>query len=79
MKADKKDVIDAEIIVDKKSQKGILIGKQGQALKKVGESSREEIEAFVGRPVYLNLFVKVREDWRNSNEMLTSFGYAGPK
>ena len=74
-----KDVIDAEIVVDKKSQKGILIGKQGQALKKVGEGSREEIEDFVGRPVYLNLYVKVREDWRNSNGLLTSFGYALPK
>ncbi len=71
-----KDVIDAEIVVDKKSQKGILIGRKGQALKKVGEIARGDIEEFVGRPVYLKLHVKVREDWRNSNGLLDSYGYA---
>ena len=71
----RKDVIDAEIVVDKKSQKGILIGRGGQALKKVGEEAREQIEAFIGRPVYLQLFVKVRTDWRNSSGLLKSYGY----
>ncbi|MBX2820454.1 MAG: GTPase Era [Rhodothermaceae bacterium] len=71
----RKDVIDAEIVVDKKSQKGILIGKNGDAIKKVGQEAREDIEAFIGRPVYLQLFVKVREDWRNSTGLLNSFGY----
>lgn len=73
--AHRKDVIDAEIVVDKKSQKGILIGKKGEAIKKVGQEAREDIEAFIGRPVYLQLFVKVREDWRNSEGLLNSFGY----
>ena len=70
-----KDVIDAEIVVDKKSQKGILIGRNGYAIKKVGENAREDIEVFVGRPVYLQLHVKVREDWRNSSGLLSSYGY----
>lgn len=72
----RKDVIDAEIIVDRKSQKGILIGRKGEALKKVGQEAREDIEAFLGRPVYLQLFVKVREDWRNSTGLLDSYGYS---
>ena len=71
----RKDVIDVEIVVDRKSQKGILIGRNGYAIKKVGEEAREDIEAFVGRPVYLQLYVKVREDWRNSKGLLNSFGY----
>ena len=71
----RKDVIDAEIVVDKKSQKGILIGRNGEALKKVGKEAREAIEEFIGRPVYLQLYVKVREDWRNSSGLLNSFGY----
>lgn len=75
----RKDVIDAEIVVDRKSQKGILIGRNGEALKKVGTEARENIEAFLGRPVYLQLFVKVREDWRNSAGLLDSYGYGQGK
>ncbi|MCK6623301.1 MAG: GTPase Era [Calditrichaceae bacterium] len=70
-----KDYIRALILVEKPSQKGILIGKKGQALKKVGLLAREEIEAFLGRPVFLELFVKVAEDWRRKEGLLRRMGY----
>lgn len=70
-----KDVIDAEIVVERDSQKGIIIGKQGQALKKVGIRARKDIEELTGRPAFLRLFVKVREDWRNRDSFLKTFGY----
>lgn len=70
-----KDLIDAEIVVERNTQKGILIGKQGQALKRLGTSARMDIEAWLGRPVFLRLFVKVRPDWRNRPTFLKSFGY----
>ena len=70
-----KDYIRAVIYVEKNSQKGILIGKQGQALKRVGQLAREEVEAFLGRPVYLELFVKVNEDWRKSDTKIRRLGY----
>jgi GTP-binding protein Era len=75
----RKDFIQAEIIVEKESQKGILIGSQGTALKKVGEKSRVAIEEFLQRPVYLDLHVKVRNKWRTDETMLKSFGYSGEK
>jgi GTPase len=71
----RKDLIQAEIFVERESQKGILIGKDGGALKEVGELARKEIEAFLGRPVYLELQVKVREQWRKKKEWLKRFGY----
>lgn len=71
----RKDFIRAHIIVEKNSQKGILIGKKGLALKKVGSLAREEIEQFLGRQVYLELFVKVREKWRQKDVLLKQFGY----
>ena len=74
-----KDFIQAEIIVERESQKGILIGKQGAALKKVGEESRAAIEKFLQRPVYLDLHVKVRSKWRTDERMLKSFGYSADK
>ena len=70
-----KDFIDAEIIVERPTQKAILIGKGGQALKRLGTAARQEIETFLGRPVYLQLHVKVREDWRNRDRLLRSYGY----
>jgi GTPase len=70
-----KDLIDAEIVVERESQKGIVIGKKGDALKRVGTAARKDIEEFTGRPVFLRLFVKVREDWRNRDQHLRSFGY----
>jgi len=72
---DEKDFIDAEIVVERGSQKGTLIGKGGQALKKVGTAARRDIEAFVGAAVYLQLHVKVREDWRNRGTLLRSYSY----
>lgn len=72
---DEKDLINAEIVVERDSQKGILIGKGGIALKKVGTFAREDIEEFIGRGVFLKLHVKVRNDWRNSDVHLKSFGF----
>ncbi|MGM0587129.1 MAG: GTPase Era [Bacteroidota bacterium] len=69
------DYINAEIIVNRKSQKGILIGKGGSAIKKLGAAAREGIEQFVGRKVYLDLHVKVREKWREKENMLRYLGY----
>lgn len=70
-----KDVIEAEIVVERDSQKGILIGKGGLALKAVGVAARADIEEFLQRPVYLRLFVKVRDDWRNKDTFLKSYGF----
>ncbi len=73
---DDKDLIHAEIVVERDSQKGILIGKGGKALKKIGTFAREDIEEFIHRPIFLKLHVKVRTDWRNSDGQLRSFGYS---
>jgi len=70
-----KDYIRAVIYVERNSQKGIIIGKQGAALKRVGQAAREEIELFLGRPVYLELFVKVKEKWRKKEVVLRELGY----
>lgn len=67
--------IHAEIIVERETQKGILIGKKGEALKRLGERARTGIEEFLEQPVYLELYVKVRGDWRQSESRLKSFGY----
>ncbi len=66
----------AVIYVERSSQKGIIIGNQGEALKKVGIQSRLDIEAFFGKKVFLNLYVKVLKDWRNKDNELKNFGYA---
>lgn len=65
----------AVIYVERDSQKGILIGRQGARLKKVGIESRQDIETFFGKKVYLELFVKVEPNWRNRENKLRSFGY----
>lgn len=65
----------AVIHVDRPSQKGIIIGHQGEALKKVGTEARLDIEAFFGKKVFLNLYVKVLKDWRNKENDLKNFGY----
>ena len=65
----------AVIYVERDSQKGILIGRQGSMLKKVGTQARKEIEQFFGKSVYLELFVKVEANWRNRENKLKSFGY----
>ena len=65
----------AYIFVARDSQKIILIGKQGQAIKKLGTEARKDIEEFVGKKVFLELSVKVRKDWRNDPKQLRQFGY----
>lgn len=65
----------AVIYVERDSQKGILIGKAGSKLKKVGIEARKDIETFFGKSVYLELFVKVEPNWRNRENKLRSFGY----
>lgn len=67
--------ISAVIYVERDSQKGIIIGHQGYALKKVSTESRKALEKFFGKSVYLEVFVKVDKDWRNSAKELDSFGY----
>ncbi len=67
--------IAADIMVERENQKAILIGAKGGALKQVGEVSRATIEKHLGRPVYLELYVKVRNDWRNDRTQLASLGY----
>ena len=71
-----KTYISADIIVERDSQKGIIIGKGGAALKTVGRRARTDIEAMVGHPVFLELHVKVREKWRESESLLKKFGYS---
>ncbi len=65
----------AVIYVERDSQKGILIGKAGDKIKKVGMAARKDIETFFGKKVYIELFVKVEKDWRNRENKLRSFGY----
>ncbi len=65
----------AVIYVERDSQKGIIIGKGGSKLKKVGIEARKDIETFFGKKVYLELFVKVEDNWRNRENKLRSFGY----
>lgn len=67
--------IRANIFVSRDSQKGILIGKGGSKLKKVGSEARRDLEAFFEKKIYLNLFVKVNKDWRNDEGQLKRFGY----
>ena len=65
----------AVIYVERDSQKGIIIGRQGAALKKVGTEARLDIEKFFGKSVFLNLYVKVQKDWRSKDKDLKNFGY----
>ena len=74
-----KDFISAEIVVERESQKPIIIGKAGVAIKRLGERSRKAIEEFLEREVFLELRVKVREKWRSNPNMLKSFGYVREK
>ena len=67
--------INAVIYVERDSQKGIIIGKGGKSLKKVGIEARKDIEAFFEKKVFLELYVKVEKDWRNKDLKLRSFGY----
>ncbi len=67
--------INAVIYVERESQKGIIIGRNGKSLKKVGSEARHDLEAFFGKKIFLELFVKVEKDWRNKESKLRSFGY----
>ena len=67
--------IRAVIYVERDSQKGIIIGKQGRALKKVATEARKELERFFGKTIFLETYVKVDKDWRSSDKELRSFGY----
>lgn len=69
------DRINAIIYVARQSQKGIIIGHQGSKLKRVGTEARKDLEAFLGKKVFLEIFVKVAEDWRDSDRALRQFGY----
>lgn len=69
------DNIRAIIFVERESQKAILIGHQGQSIKKVGVEARKDIEEFTGKRCFLNLYIKVLKDWRNSDKALKQFGY----
>ena len=69
------DRISATIYVARTSQKGIVIGHKGERLKKVGQQAREDMERFLDKKVFLQLFVKVQDDWRNSERELRRFGY----
>lgn len=74
---EKKDIINiqAEIYCEKKSHKGIIIGKEGRKLKGIGKSARMEIEALLGTKVFLEIWVKVRPNWRENSSSLKNFGY----
>ena len=71
----KKIHINAVIYVERDSQKGIIIGKQGKALKKVATEARRDLERFFGKTIFLETFVKVDKDWRSSDKELRNFGY----
>ena len=66
--------IDATVFVERESQKAIVIGKGGQLLKQVGTEARQELERFLGARVFLQLWVKVRADWRNDERALRQLG-----
>ena len=72
---DKRIHINAVIYVERESQKGIIIGHQGVALKKVSTEARKALEKFFEKPIYLETFVKVDKDWRSSERELSQFGY----
>ena len=69
------DRISATIYVSRTSQKGIVIGHKGERLKKVGQAARHDLEEFLGKRVFLELYVKVNDDWRNNDSQLKRFGY----
>lgn len=74
---EKEDIIfiDSVIYVERDTQKGILIGHKGEAIKKVGTEARLDLEKFFGKKIHLNLFVKVKKDWRKNERDLKNFGY----
>jgi len=71
----KRILINTVIYVERESQKGILIGHQGQALKRVAIEARKDLEKFFGKKIFMEIFVKVDKDWRSSDFKLKNFGY----
>ncbi|MGM9941125.1 MAG: GTPase Era [Bulleidia sp.] len=69
--------IQATILVEKQGQKGIMIGKQGSMLKRIGTAARADIEKLLGRKVFLELFVRVEDDWRMKDARISEYGYGG--
>jgi GTP-binding protein Era len=69
------DKIRALIYVERESQKAIIIGNKGAALKRVGKEARKKMEQFLGKQVFLELYVKVMKDWRDNEKILKRFGY----
>jgi GTP-binding protein Era len=67
--------LSCEIVVERDSQKRIIIGIKGDAIKRLGTNARKDLETFFGKQIYIELFVKVRDDWRNNKNMLRQFGY----
>ncbi|MBN1399122.1 MAG: GTPase Era [Bacteroidetes bacterium] len=74
-----KTLIEADIIVERDSQKGIIIGSKGAALKEIGTSARKEIEEFLQQEVFIKLHVKVREKWRQNEAIIRRLGYSSRK
>jgi len=72
---DGKILIQATIITERSTQKGIIIGKQGNMLKNIGQQARKDIETLLGSKVYLELWVKVKKDWRNRQSQLHELGF----
>lgn len=72
---EKKTIIDADIICEKESHKPIILGNRGEMIKRIGTEARIDIEKFLGCKVYLSLFVKVRENWRNNSGQISNLGY----
>ncbi|MDR1372502.1 MAG: GTPase Era [Dysgonamonadaceae bacterium] len=75
IESDKLINIKTLIIVERESQKGIIIGDRGMAIKKAGSMARKDIERFFGKKIFLEMFVKVEKDWRNRDSLLRKFGY----
>ena len=72
---DEKVLVQASVVVERKSQKGIIIGKQGAMLKEIGTRARKDIEQLLGSKIYLELWVKVQENWRNKSFHLQEYGF----
>lgn len=73
--SDELDRIHATIVVEKETQKGIIVGNKGETIKRVGKSARKQMEFFSGKKIYLNLFVSVKKGWSKNRESLEEFGY----
>ena len=68
-------LINIVILVNRDSQKGMIIGKQGKMIKQIGEAARLELETVLGQTVFLESYVRVEKNWRNRNRMLSQLGY----